>query len=310
MSSVANVIMSLDRKLTICIFSYNRGLFLQNALESCQRYAAGVPVCVVDDNSDDPDTLAVVTALPAGVRLLKPQADEQRRHGGLYDNMQMALEQVDSEWLLFMQDDMQLVRPLENDDEAYINAFFAAFADKAFLNPVFLKGQRNRRDRRITRIYDDFPGYYRHYPAKKNFRGLSYADVVIAHTQRLKACGWRFRDSELANAAEAQEQFGLMGFMAHPFVMFLPQVPVYRGKQKTWAVTQAEQWSGREPKCFAEQPPEKWRQFKQRPLSQLPVAEDFLECTDSRVKKPYQYSAVNAYWLLRVVHKIILLFRR
>jgi glycosyltransferase involved in cell wall biosynthesis len=285
-------------------------LFLENAIDSCRRYAPGVPVCVVDDHSDDADTLAVLGALPEGVRLLKPHAGEQRRHGGLYANMQMALEQIDTEWLLFLQDDMQLVRPLEADDAAYIEAFFAAFTDKAFLNPVFLKGQRNRRDRRITRVYDNFAGYYRDYPGKNNFRGLSYADVVISHAQRLKARGWRFKSSEQENAAQAHELFGLMGFMANPFVMFLPQVPVYRGKQKSWAVAKAEQWSGSEPKRFVELPPEVWQQFKRRPLSQLPVAEDYLQCADSRVRKPYQYSAVNAYWPLRVLHKLTMLFRR
>ncbi|MBY5994085.1 glycosyltransferase [Ferrimonas balearica] len=282
---------------------------MNNAIESCQRYAAGVPVCVVDDNSDDPETRTVLANLPDGVTLFQPPPQEENRHGGLYDNMQLALERVDSEWLLFLQDDMQLVRPLAPDDEAYIEAFFDAFEEKAFLNPVFLKGQRSRRDQRITRVFDNFPGYYRNYPEKSNPRGLCYADVVIGHTQRLKARGWRFSRSEQDNAHQAQRHFGLMGFMAHPFVMFLPQVPVYRGKTKTWAVATAERWSGREPKRFLERPPEHWRQFKARPLSELPVAETYLQCEDRDVKTPYQYSAVNAYWPLRALHKLTLMLK-
>jgi len=302
--------MRIQDQLTIYIFSFNRGRFLSNAIDSCLRYAPGVPVLVIDDNSDDPDTLAVLNNLPEGVSWVKPQARGDDRHGGLYNNMQQALDSVTSEWILFIQDDMQLVRPLEQDDAQYIADFFQQFPEKGFLNPVFLKGQRHKRDNRITRVFEDFHGYYRHYPEKKNPRGISYADVVIGHAGRLKAKGWQFSASEQTNASQANELFGGMGFMAHPFVMFLPQVPVYRGKKKTAAVALAEKWSGMEPKRFVEQSAEHWAGFKRRPLTELPVAETYLQCVDPKVKTPYQYSAVNAYWPLRAWHKLALLLNK
>ncbi len=300
--------MASTTSLTICIFSYNRGTFLKNAIDSCALYAKNTPVCIVDDHSDDPETISVLNNLPKDIALLKPTLLGRHRHGGLYDNMQMALDLAPSEWVLFMQDDMQLVRPFDQDDAQYIEDFFSTFEQAAFLNPVFLKGLRRKRNIRITRTYDNFPGYYRDYRNKKTATGISYCDMVIGHSQRLRAGGWQFLSSEKDNAAQATERFGQMGCMANPFVMYLPQVPVYRGKEKTRAVQLAEKWSGSQPKRFVQLDPDIWQRFKRRPLEQLPVAEEFLQCEDPRVKKPYTYSAVNAYWPLRVWHKLTLFF--
>lgn len=298
-----------EKHLSIYIFSYNRGQFLENIIESCKSYAPLATLTVVDDNSSDPATVEFLKKLPEQVNLIQPNKAEGTRHGGLYNNMQTALNSADSEWVLFIQDDMQLVRPLDESDYQYIEDFFNRFSSQAFLSPVFLKGQRHRRDKRITRINVDFPSYYREYPEKKHSTGLTYADVVIAHRKRLLEQDWNFSASERDNAKKAKESFGAMGFMAHPFVMYLPQVPVYRGKVKTLAVKIAEKLAGSEPKIFIDRDKPFWEQFKSRDLTKLPVAEEYLQCCDSRVKKPYQYSAVNAYPLLRVLHKLTLLFK-
>jgi len=292
--------------LRIYIFSFNRAAFLRNCIASIQSYAPSCPLTVVDDNSTDPETRAVLADLPQmGVRLIQQATHLNERHGGLYANMQLALDSADEgDRVLFIQDDMQLVRPLDEADFRYIDDFYAAFPKAAFLNPVFLKGQRNRRDRRITRINPDFPVYFRHYPSKKTYGGLAYTDAVIGDVSRLRAVNWRFTQSEVANADSAMRHFGLMGFMACPFVMFLPQVPVYRGKRKSWAVRIAERRVGEAPKTFEPMSPADLRRFKQRDLSVLPVAEHFLNTRDRRVKKPFEYSAVNVFPLLHGIHRI------
>ncbi|MBY5994082.1 glycosyltransferase family 2 protein [Ferrimonas balearica] len=297
-------------KLSIYIFSYNRGRFLENAVASCLRFAEGASVCVVDDNSEDPETCQYLDNLPEGVGLLQPDQKEKSRHGGLYNNMQSALDSATSEWVLFIQDDMQLVRPVEQDDLDYIDGFFSTFTDKAFLNPVFLRGRRLKREKRVMRTFDEFPGYYRELPeGKAKSTGYSYVDAVIGHRDRLRQANWTFEFSERANAAKARKQFGLMGIMASPFVMFLPQVPVYRGNSKTLAVALAERLSGHEPKRFVDQDPAHWAQFKSRSLEHLPVAEDYLVCEDDKVVLPYVYNTVNVYPPLRALHKVTLSVR-
>jgi hypothetical protein len=292
-------------RLQAFVFSYNRGEFLNNCVDSIRRHAPDSQITVVDDHSTDPATRACLAALPDNVRLLQPDTRNQGRHGGLYVNMQAALEQAGSrDIVLFLQEDMQLVRTLTIDDEVYVRDFFRHYPEAAFLNPVFLKGMRSRRDRRITRLAEGFPAYFREYPGKRHHVGLSYADVVMAHAGRLKQANWRFEVGEICNADRAARQFGKMGFMAHPLVMFLPQVPVYRGKQKSWAVGLAERWSGTAPKAFHPMTTAEAEQLKRRELTLLPVAEQYLRCTDPKVKRPYRYSAVNAYPLLRALHKL------
>jgi glycosyltransferase involved in cell wall biosynthesis len=295
-------------RLQIFVFSYNRADFLRNCVESILQCAGDCPVTVVDDNSDDEATRAYLANLPAGVRLLQPDVSSKGRHGGLYNNMQLALDHANStDAMLIIQDDMQLVRPLSEDDYRYIESFFNRFSTAAFLGPVFLKGRRHHRNRRITRLASDFPVYFRHYRFKKDHRGLNYGDVAVAHVGRLREAGWQFKQGEVANAEVAAATFGEMGYMAHPFVMYLPQVPVYRGKRRSLAVTLAERRSGSSPKSLLIMTGEQNAAFKERPLTDLPVAENYLQCRDAGVKRPFHYTVVNAYPLLRMLHKLELL---
>jgi hypothetical protein len=86
--------------------------------------------------------------------------------------------------------------------------------------------------------------------------------------------------------------------------MFLPEVPVWRGKRMTWAAARAQRLGGGEPKVYAPLDDTQLAAFFARDLAVLPVAEDFLRCTDPRVRRPFQYSAVNAYPWLRALHKL------
>lgn len=297
--------------LEIYIFSFNRGPYLLNCLDSIRRFAPDCPVTVVDDDSTDGKTRDILASLRSDVSLIQPNLRTADRHGGLYANMQTALDQAESgKKVLFVQDDMMLVRPLREADFDYVEAFFTQFPQAAFLNPVFLKGKRRKRDYRITQLDASFPVYFRHYPEKKNQRGISYADAVIGDVDRLRSVNWKFSSDEVENAEKAFRHFGKMGFMMCPFLMFLPQVTVYRGGRKTWGVRLAEKRSGASPKAFRENSEAEWKNFFERDPSILPHAERYLECLDPTVKKPFVYSAVNAYPLLYCLHKAELFFRR
>ena len=294
--------------LSVYIFSYNRGDFLAHALQSVRKMMPDGVVKIVDDHSDDAATREFLAGCEAPV--LYPQSADKARHGGLYQNMQLALEDCATTYCLFLQDDMQVVRPVDNADYAYLDDFFATFPQAGFLNPVFLKGQRAKRDRRISKVSDTFPVYFRHYPQKAHPRGISYADVVIAHKPRLTEQGWRFSHGEVDNALRAMALFGEMGMMRDPFIMFLPQVPVFRGKQKTWPVRLAERLAGNEPKVFIPMQEADVERLRKRDINQLPVAEKYLTPADKRVKRPFQYSVVNVFPVLRLCHKMTLLWRQ
>jgi glycosyltransferase involved in cell wall biosynthesis len=289
-------------KFEVFIFSYNRGTFLQNCIESVEAYWPNAKLTIVDDNSDDEQTLEVLKRYQSNV--VSPESSLQQRHGGLYRNMQYALDLSDSDsCCLFLQDDMQLVRPVRMEDEKYIHDFFDAYQNAAFLNPVFLKGARARRDKRITHLAEDFMVYFRHYPQKKNHRGLTYSDVVIAHTARLRKASWSFEEDEIINANKANGLFGRMGFMLNPFVMFLPEVPVYRGKKVSFSQRIAQWIYGDKPNGFVPLSKSGLEQLFHRSPSVLPVAEDYLQ-TQRPAKRPFVYSLVKKHTIFRLIEKL------
>jgi glycosyltransferase involved in cell wall biosynthesis len=86
-------------KLTVAVFSFNRGAYLENCLASLQRNMPKARVVVYDDLSDDPATQAVLRQLT--VPLVQPKVAAMAQHGGLYDNMARAVADVQTDYLMF-----------------------------------------------------------------------------------------------------------------------------------------------------------------------------------------------------------------
>lgn len=292
----------------VCIFSYNRGPFLDNCARSVCRMAPDWPMKIYDDGSDDPETLAVLERYEGTVH---GQRTAEGRYGGLHVNMQRALDDAEAEFIFFTQDDHQIVRPLDEDDEQYIRDFFTRFPDAVFLDPAFLRGHRRGSIRRQICMVPDFPGYYQVIGERWKRRSVTmyYSDVVVAHVGRLREAKWTFLTGETANADKARQLFPRMTRMAHPFSMNVPEVPVYRGKAKTLAVSMAERLVGRAVKPYRPMTPEEVERMRGRDLSQYPFAEDFLT-TEVPVRRPFVFNAVNARWYTRALHKVELRLRR
>ncbi|RUO23450.1 hypothetical protein CWE08_02040 [Aliidiomarina iranensis] len=304
-----NAVTKQSATMDVFVFSFNRGQFLRNCIRSVQTHWPRVNITVVDDRSDDKETQAVLSELKAeGVQvLLAPEKSFTKRHGGLYNNMQLALEiatERSTEYALFLQDDMQVVRDIDEADTDYIPAFFNEYPQAAFLHPLFLKGARKRRDQAITYLSGKLPVYFRKKRENKTPRGISYSDCFIAHIPRLRQASWQFQGSEVSNARQAERLFGDMGFMLHPIAMYLPEVPVYRGKRKTRWVELAQERGGESPNAFLPLHGAALKRLKERNVKQqLPVAEHYLKTTRA-AKKPFRYSQINAFPVLRVLHKI------
>ncbi|MGR3436827.1 MAG: glycosyltransferase family 2 protein [Shimia sp.] len=279
-------------RLEVAVFSYNRPAYLAQCLASLAAQMPGVPVTVYDDRSDDPAQLRLLEDW--GVPVVRPSATEKARHGGLYANMDRALAGTRAEWVLFLQDDMQVVRPFGARDADQVAALFDAVPGRAFVAPWFVKGVRRRRAGRGLRPEGaaGFAGY------------LAYADVSIGHVARLRAAGWRFGPTEAEAEARARATFDGMALMRDPFVFFCPEVPVYRGRARGLSSRLAARVVGTEAKGFAPMPSEAVAALRTRPPSALPVAEDWLTPTDPRTRRPFAYKDVGARWWLRALARI------
>lgn len=294
--------------MIVCIFSFNRGRFLAHCVDSVLRCAPGARVCVVDDGSDDPQTVATLDALAARHEVLRPGLAAQGKHGGLYANMQRALEHfADAPLLLFLQDDMQLVRPLRTDEPRRWQAWFRDNPRAGFLQPCFIKGSARREEEASLR-FDAAAGVYRRAALGRSV-GCHYSDVSLCEPARLLRASWRFADSEPANERKAAALFEPLGQLFAPFAMWLPEVPAWRGKRKTLALRLAEQRRGCGFHPFDIMSGEEATALAARDPAVLPVAEDYLRCP-SAPRQPWSYYPLQHSRLLKKLNSAEIFLRR
>ena len=295
--------------LDIAIFSYNRGAYLKNCVDSLQRNMPGIGWMVYDDGSDEPDTVAYLQSL--GEHVLHMKSTDADRHGGYYYNMQAALDATQADYLLMLQDDLQVVRPFAQEDLSRIHQVFDQSPSTVFISPLFLKGSK--------RAY--FQQRYKPDAGLRCYRWLAdpnetgkvpqkYADIAVLHVARLRQSGWRFAASEEANGALADQLFGDMVQVADPWVFYVPEEPAYRGRVLTFGAKLAVRMSGNQVKSFQDLSPQALLAFAQRDLGVYPFAEDFVDTVDPTVRKPYKFNAYRTRWLPLILNKLELLWRR
>jgi hypothetical protein len=286
------------KDLTVAVFSYNRGTYLSHCLDSIARNLPGAVVRVYDDRSDDPLTCETLRSL--AVPVVQPDAVEKAQHGGLYANMQRAFDQVETPYLLFLQDDMQVVRHVDTGDLAEIAAIFAADADCALISPLFMKAAYARK----LRAQYEPAGARRSYRvaaqiARADMR-YAFADVCLMDVARMRAAGFQILPGEGLNEVQAKEKFSQMPVMADPFAFYCPEVPTFRNRKRPL--------SGRLARLrglgFHDLTAQDTKALRQRPLDSWPFAEDFLTPVDPQVRRPFVFQDFQGSTLLRVLARL------
>lgn len=291
------------------IFSYNRGTFLDHCVTSIEKCAPSSPIVIFDDTSNDPHTQEILDGLSQRHTVISSGKLSGHKHGGLYHNMQSALEKMaDDELFCFLQDDMQIVRPISEDDINYIHNFFQSYPDSGFLQPTFLKGATRSRDAELIRYDSEGQVYFRE--QNKNSAGFYYSDICISTASRLRECDWSFETGEPANEVKAKHLFSnRMGLMRDPFIMWLPYAPAYRGKLKTLALKLAEKTRNCGFYPFEIMSNAASEKLKTRSSETLPVAEDYLETINPDLKKPWIYYPLQGSRFFKHLNRLELLFK-
>lgn len=287
--------------LHFLVFSFNRGDFLKNCVASIQQCAPQASITVWDDNSDDALTLQVLETLSATCEIRQPEqkaAEYSKLHGGLYGNMQSAIENLSGNPLICtIQDDMQVVRPLSGTE---INRWQSRYRDQNF-NGLFQPGFIKRAKETITYV-PELEGY--HIDRMHRSAGAFYSDLFLTQRDTLINANWNFYDNEAKNEQQARQHFSQMVFMKNPFIAWLPGVPAWRGRKRTWALRFAE----RQRKCglypFRIMDESAAHQFCERPDSEIPVAENFLTFAGPALPKPWFYHPLQRRNILRQINKL------
>lgn len=279
--------------LHFLVFSFNRGEFLRHCIDSIRRCAPHCAITIHDDNSNDPLTRQVLAELATDITVVQPDADDaDGKHGGLYQNMQRACAEVDDHTLICtLQDDMQLVRPLQR---AELDQWLALYNDgthHGFLQPAFLKslGSKTGPD---DVSFDPGKQVYL-INRQQRSAGAWYSDVFMIQAQLLRKHKWQFAHRESGNEQQARQHFEQMGYLRNPFVAWLPGAPAWRGKRRTLAMSLAE----RKRRCgfypFSIMSDEQGAAFCERSAEQLPIAETWLALEPtSRSKAEQSLSSV------------------
>lgn len=295
--------------MLFCIFSFNRGRFLENCVASIEQCAPGARIAVFDDNSYDEYTRDVLKQISGKHTVIQPGHQSQRRLGGLYGNMQSALDYAANEDLVcYLQDDTQMVRPLTEQDVSAINALFDGDDRIGFISPCFLRGRNRQRDVSSMAFDPARQIYFRQ--GTKQSAGQNFSALLIMRPKRLQAKGWSFGRSEPENDRQAAALFGPMAYLKAPFAMWLPEVPTYRGKRKTLALKIAEQQrrSGYFPFRILNEA--EVSVLRDRSPDILPIAEDFLSCRNGDPKKPWAYHPMQDDRWLQKLSSVELALRR
>lgn len=291
--------------MRFCIFSYNRAAFLLNCVQSIERCVRGAKLSVIDDGSEDPATLEALREIGENHEVLRPQRAAGGKHGGLYANMQLALERFADEALVcFLQDDMQIVRDVDEAQRLAFADYFAHSPRAGFLHPCFLKSPGRPGSLR----FEAGTGTYQR-PQGPDSVGRFYSDIFLARPARLLEEGWRFAESEPENERQAGARFEPMGYLFMPFAMWLPEVPAWRGQRKTLALRLAERTRNCGFHPFTPLAGEDLARLRQRTPAVLPCAEDFLRTRDS-LPGPWRYYPLQGRRILKRLNSLELLLRQ
>jgi glycosyltransferase involved in cell wall biosynthesis len=279
------------------IFSYNRAEFLKNCVASIELCAPGCAIHIFDDNSSDPQTRSLL-AQYAGKHLLhvpQPQQDDGNKHGGLYANMQAAYELCDaSDLVCFLQDDTQLVRPITPEEITRLETYCAE-QGPGFIQAAFMRGCNRKKDQCRTRFDAVKQVYF--VDRLSRSAGAFYSDICVFRTQQMRDAGWRFVSRESSNEGAARNTLQQMAYWRDPFVVWLPNVPAFRGKQQTWAL----RWAQKKRRCgfypVTMLNADETRKFLARDPARLPYAEDFLQASEALPKPWIYYPLQGKSWL-------------
>lgn len=293
------------------VFSYNRGEFLENCITSIERCAADCGITIFDDHSEDEVTRQVLQSLSGRHQVMYPPlaAGPGGKHGGLYRNMQSALDTLDPATVFcFLQDDMQLVRKVSGSDYDAIVSYFETFDDAGFMQPAFLKASTRDSDQALTRFDARAGGYLIDRLASS--AGAFYSDVLVARKSNLQTSNWTFLNGEAGNERQARRKVRQLVYLRNPFAAWLPGAPAYRGKTLTLALRLGYRLShcGFHPVRYMSD--EATAKFLERDPAILPYAEDFLSLAGPALPTPWIYHPLQGRRMLKLLNSAELSLRR
>ncbi|THK34625.1 hypothetical protein EHS39_29310 [Ensifer sp. MPMI2T] len=211
----------------IAVFSYNMTRELDLCLQSIKDMCAGFDVVLIDDASEEPLTHGIIQSHADRLNevFTLPPVKKNRTRGRLHENIQRMYEYALSKgyrYLFMVQDDMQLLRPLNQRVLSEYDAIFSKGDHIIQIDPRFLRN---------LGAIDILPDIQAYCFAASDYRN-SYADVGILSLDRLVANDWKFEIGERELKIKAHERGLRRIFPFTPIMMHVPYPTIYRKGEK------------------------------------------------------------------------------
>jgi len=277
-----------EASVQISVLSFNRGQYLQNCVQSIERHAPNSSIKIFDDASTCPETRDILKKLANKHEVFINENSTLKSHlKGLYQNMNWALQIAKShgfEFVFFIQDDQQIVRKLDENFYEEIKSIFASSEQICQITPTFFKG-----------FLPEHILYSRFNPNEKFGYYLSdcgIGDTGITHLYRLEEKKFLFQNSE-GDSSKLALSLGLRAAQPkNPVLMYTPWPRVARNIQNPiirllFSLNQLGVKAGCNP--FFDMDQRSIERLLKRPLSVLPIAENFLR-TKKKLRMPWWYS--------------------
>lgn len=268
-----------------------------NLINSHRAFASEIPILVIDDDSTDTEQISVLHDLADidGIEVISTRS-ASHRHGGLYTNMNMALDIAHKRgcrFLNLLQDDMQIVRPV-SEDILHVCSLLEATRDALQISLTF----RKYLDVKNEPIPSDVPDLYMS-------QSLNAADTGVIHVARAKESGFVFQNSEREHSAKAKS-LGLKNYVYRdPAVAFVPWPIFFRNRERI--SRRQTSLSHKGPRLISIRgmsPPEVSR-LKNRDMGLLPYMEDWCRPQNGYWLAPYNYTSSLSDWGKRIIRSII-----
>lgn len=295
-----------EQAMEIFVFSYNRGRYLRNCLRSIRALAPDLPVTVIDDASRDPEVLKTLDEYAAEVEVVRADAPKGGHHlGGLYPNMNYAMRMADSEIALFIQDDMQIVRPIESSDLEHVDRFFTYYTHAIELHNAFFKRVQGERNRTDIDVDPAVPVYFR----RPDARGSIYFSAVgILHVGRLRRHDFEFSHFESGNDARISAFADRMGITPVPWMMWLPNAETSKFRHKGLLQHYAEWKTDAGFYPYRTLTGTEVERLRQHDLGDVPLAEEWLEPQGMPHKEAWNFA--DAAKFVPVTRKLLKMRKR
>lgn len=221
-------------EMMFAIFSYNRGAFLQNCLNSILENCPNIQdenIVIFDDDSDEPETKEILSNISKRFQvIINNEKSPYISRRGLYHNMNKALSLAigrNFPYIFFLQEDLQIIREVDQSFLQQCEEIFEYDENIVQIQPVFFKGTIPEAKSRQFLSINSTANFY--LGNENNVLGI--ADIGLIKLKKLKEQNWVFEHEETLNMKKGKALGWYYVKPKNPILMYLPWPKTYRHKK-------------------------------------------------------------------------------